>query len=450
MKNKELFEAIDKIDEEFVNSAGKYLGSFTDTDPVEVRPAVRKSSPVKIVAPIAAAMAVVCGVTLIARTQRPSTFSPAAMGVGTTDDETSTPTESEDTSSDSSDVETSMPTDTEKEDPHKWDYLYDVDEKYLPVGFDGIKLTNADGSHYLTGDSETDEWEYGGFMPDFVYYADPKGANYNSADNPEAFAEGFVFDNSATFKRLAKGDKYGSLTVDGGSRITYARDADSPNDAPIYYHSSSYLKFNGWKLIEEAYLVKSDGVYYCILRNGATPLPIINAATLEDGSFGTLPFEGNIGGLEYKTEIPPIAVRLRDYQQKVIDEYLETHSYAKVRVHITDIVMQHYSDLQDNISLEGNVISIQSGDYEPKDVAALINSEVSAAKLKSDLMEKYGFTDVIVCFNFSGLGIDVTLDTPVDPEDAPRWGEDELVQGIAIKVYDENGLCGIYTYGDYK
>ena len=456
MKNKDLFEAIDKIDDDLVNSAGKYLQSdgFFDADPVEVRPAARKISPVKIAAPIAAALAVVCGVTLIARTQRPSTYSPAAEGVGMTDsegassdsgsvDETSAPTDT---------GETSTPNDKEKteEDLHKWDYLYDVDEKYLPVGFDGIKLTNADGRHYLTGDKETDKWEYGGFITKFVYYADPKGNNYNSADNPEAFAEGFVTDNRAAFKRIAKDDKFGSLTVGDVVDTTFCRDAEnSPNEAPIYYYGSSALRFNGWLMIEDAYLVKSEDVYYCILRNGEKSLPIINATTLEDGSFGALPFEGNIGGLEYKTEVPPIVVRLRDYQQKVIDEYLETHSYAKVCVHIKDIAMHHYSDLQDKILSEGEVISIQSGGVEPKDVAAFINSginrldwrietEVSVAEMKAELMEKYGFTDVRVYRNFSDSGL------------KEEFTEGNIILGNAVAVYDENGLCGIYTYGDYK
>ena len=466
MKNKDLFEAINKIDDDIVNDAGKYLrpDSLYNAEPVEVRPASKKTSTVKLIAPIAAALAVVCGVTFMVRTQRPSAYSPGAAGVGMTDnedtssdigdgDETSdtSDAESEDTSSDISSVdETSTPTNKQKEDLHKWDYLYNVDEKYLPIGFDGKKLTNEDGLHYLSGNSH-DGYEYGGFSPDFVYYAEPKGANYNSVDDPEAFTDGFVTDNSATFKRIAKGDKFGSLTVkDLGT--TFARDtANSTDEAPIYYHSSSHMDFNGWLMIEDAYLVRSNGIYYCILRNGDTSLPIINATTLEDGSYGTLPFEGNIGGLEYKTEIPPIVVRIHENQQKILDEYLEEHSYVKARVHITDIQMWLYHDSEYKIYSEGDVISIQSGDAEPKEVAAFINEHTSISELKADLMEKFGFTDVIIRYNFTNWGL---LEEYVPDEDALRrvglYTEDDLILGHAVTVYDENGLCGIYTYGDYK
>ena len=466
MKNKDLFEAIDNIDEKFVNDAGKYLGGYLDTDPVEVRPASKKTSPVKIAAPIAAALAVVCGIALVAKTQRPTTYSPGAAidGEDTSSDivdgdETSTPTDtdSENTSSDSGDTdETSTPTESDNSgyDPHEWEYLYDVDEKYLPVGFDGIKLTNADGHHYLEGDSP-EEYVYGGFDPNFVYYAEPKGANYNSADNPEAFVEGFVSDNSATFQRIAKGDKYGDLTVGSWSYTTFARDAEnSPNEAPIYYHSSSHLSLDGSLILDNAYIVKSEGVYFCVLRNGATPLPIISAITRDDGSYGVLRYEGNIEGLEYKTEIPPFPLILNPGQEKVLDEYFSENSYLKARVRVSEFIMSYYTQRPSQrpywFRVVANVLGVQSGSAEPKEVAEFINTQTSASELKTALMEKFGFTDVVVVFNFSDLGIDVTLDTPVDPEDAPRWGEDELIKGMAVKVYDENGLCGIYTYGDGK
>ena len=473
MKNKDIFEAINNIDDNIINGAGKYLrpDSLFNAEPVEIRPASKRISTVKIAAPIAAALAVVCGVAFMVRTQRPSAYSPGAAGIGMADsedissdiadsDETSdtSGTESEDTSSDISSVdETSTSADKAKEELERWNYLTNIDEKYLPVGFDGIKLTNEDGSHYLSGDDspyndEPVEYEYGGFSTNFVYYADPKGANYNSADNPEAFAEGFVTDNSATFKRIAKGDKYGSLTVRSGSYTTFCRDAEnSPNEAPIYFHGSSHLMFDGRLMIEDAYLVKmpdADGVYYCILRNGTTPLPIINATTLEDGSYGALPFEGNLGGIEYKTEIPPIVVRLRENQQEVIDKYFEDHSYAKVRVDLNDIQMWCYPNDWYKIYAEGDIISIQSGDTEPEDVAAFMNSTLGTTsdneneldhavdKMISDLKEKFGFAEVSVEYQFN------VNDSEKEPD------EDIFIKNATVTVSDENGPCGIYTYGD--
>ena len=443
MKNEDIFKAIDNIDDKLVNDAGKYLGGFADTDPVEVRPAARRLSPAKIIAPIAAAVAVVCGVALVAGSHSPFTYSPA--NEGTADSENTTENSEADNTDVSGDEETPIESEVSESDPFKWDYLYDVDEKYLPVGFDGIKLLNADGSHYLTGE-QGGPYEYGGFMTRFVYYAEPKGANYNSADNPEAFAEGFVYDNSADFKRIAAGDRFGSLSVDSGSYTVFARDAEnSPNEAPIYFHGSSFLMFNGYLTIEDAYLVKhpdSDGAYYCIPRNGAAVLPIISETVLDDGSYGSLVFEGNLSGLEYKTEQPPIIVRINDpKQQKFLDEFLAENSYAKVRVHITDVQMWDYPNSWFRIYSEGGVLSIQTGSAEPKEVAALINSEGNTAELKADLMEQFGFTDVRVLVHDSYSNGDLTGDEITD---------EKLVPGMTVAVYDENGFCGRYTYGDHK
>lgn len=70
MKNNDLFNAINNIDEEYINSAGKYLknGNFDDFDTGEFRPEIKKRSPLKIAASIAAAVAVVSGVTFVLKT----------------------------------------------------------------------------------------------------------------------------------------------------------------------------------------------------------------------------------------------------------------------------------------------------------------------------------------------------------------------------------------------
>lgn len=83
-----------------------------------------------------------------------------------------------------------------------------------------------------------------------------------------------------------------------------------------------------------------------------------------------------------------------------------------------------------------------------KAVAAFINGKINAAaedelyvsvaELKYDLIEQFGFTDVQVRYNFSNDGLE---------KDSP---EEYLILGSAVTVYDDDGLCGIYTYGDYK
>ena len=456
MNNKDLFNAINNIDEEYINDAGKYLNPNFDDGTVEFRPEARKKlSPVKIAAPIAAAVAVVCGVAFVAGTQRPTEYSPASEGIEATesDDGASTDTENGDTSSDISNVdETSTPTDTESTavmDEHLKPYF----ENHILIGPDGKQLIEDENRGWFLNDPPTNIVKYyvEGLQFGFAYIAEPSGANYNSADNPEAFEDGFVFNGSTDFKRVYDDDfgrrdkdKIGSFGVSGAWNEYVWADEDS--DELVY--NKSYLELSGGALLEDVYLVKSGDEYYCIARNGAKHLPSTNIKQQGDGSYSLVPYSGNISGLEYITETPPILLDIHDNQKDVLDKLLGENGYIKARVHIFNTI--RYFGTDDIEVYSSNVISVQSGNYEPKEVAAFINSETSSAKLKADLVEKFGFTDVQVCFNFSDFGIDVTQDMPVDPERAPLWGEDELIEGMAVKVYDENGLCGIYTYGDFK
>lgn len=471
MKNKDIFEAIDKIDAEFVNDAGKYLGGYNDADPVEVRPASKKTSVIKIVAPIAAAIAVVCGVAAVAGTQRPFKYSPGAEGVGMTDGEDTSSdivdgdeasdtsdTENGDASSDSGDVdETSTPTENNTEEPdhvnEEWN-KYKLSEHQLPIGPDGIQLTdNDDYGGFLSIDPPpTGIVKHGveriGFT--FAYIAEPTGANYNSADNPEAFEDGFTFDVSPEVRRI-----FGQIYDENPGNDTFG-DFDAftaqssfswaSEDSDELVYDGSSLHFKGTTFLEDVYLVRDDdGYYYIIARNGETHWPSVNIKQQDDGSYKLIPYSGNISGFEYLTETPPITVGIAENQKDILDKLFAENNYCKARVLISDIILLG----EDTYAHSPAVISLQLGGYEPKEVAAFINSQTSSAELKTALMEKFGFTDVEVVFNFSDIGIYVTQDTPVDPEDAPRWGEDELVQGMAVKVYDENGLCGIYTYGDH-
>lgn len=445
MKNKDIFEAIDKIDDEFVNSAGKYLGGFADTDPVEVRPASKKLSTVKIIAPIAAALALVCGVTIAVGMNRQSTYSPAAMGVGTAD--------GEDTSSDIGADETSTPTDTdETSDTESIPYVPSISDDKLPIGPDGKQLTSEDPGSFHDNHIRNDVEQPGtaGLQKLFAYYAEPSGANYNSADNPEAFTDGFTFKGSTEFKRLYDdnhGDEnFGNFNVfSASSEFTWASD----DFDELVYRGSNLCLYPGYAFLENVYLVKSDDEYYIIARNGETHLPSINIKQLKDEDrYALIPYSGTISGLQYLTETPPILVNINSRAlTETLNRLLDENGYIKARVLIENVRYYETDDVEAYIS---DIASIQlAGGAEPKDVAAVINrgfnipewmieTEVSIAELKAELMEKFGFTDVRVYRNFSDSGLQ------------NEFTEGNLVPGNAVTVYDENGLCGIYVYSDYK
>ena len=452
MKNKDLFEAIDNIDEKYVNDAGKYLGGYLDTDPVEVRPASKKLTPFKIAAPIAAALAVVCGITLVARTQRPTMYSPGAAidSEDTSSDivdgnETSGTSDTDETSDIESTPETSTPPMSEMDE-----HLYSYFDNYTLIGPDGKQITFSDGSGgFLDMDPPpTGIVKYGfeGTYIGFAFIAKPTGANYNSADNPEAFTEDFVFNGSTDFKRVYdarhpgftdKTGKIGNFTVE----TAYGQYIWASEDSDELVYKGSDLCINGTELLEDVYLVKSGNEYYCIARNGETHLPSLNIKQQNDGSYALAPYRGNISGLEYMTETPPILVNVNRWNG-MLDWAFAENSYIKARVLISNI--QYFEVLGNDITAYiPEIISLQRGSAEPKEVAAAINSEASRTELKTALMERFGFTDVRVFEQFTGYdgngninGIELT--------------DKKLVLGMKVAVYDENGLCGIYTYGDVK
>lgn len=457
MKNKDLFEAIDKIDEDFVNDAGKYLHSdFIDNNPVEVRPAVKKTSPIKFAAPIAAAMAVVLGAALIAVTQRPSTNRPesaAAAGRESAPESSEADDTSSDTVSDneaSSTPENSGPSASDQTPDGDFFGEYNFDD--LPVGPDGKKLTADNIGTGIISQAPKPSPDivikYGiqSVQCKFAYYAVPSGANYNSADNPEAFADGFTFKGSTEYERVYDdrhdGDDYGNFNVSTAvsSFIWASEDSDE-----LVYNGSDLELSRGSTFMEDVYIVKKSTDYYLIARNGETHLPSLNIQAQKDGGYSLMPYSGNISGLEYITETPPMILEIDAHQKAALDQLFDKNSYIKARVRISDVLYHEdkvdyydYSVSVDARAYIKDVISVQSGGYEPKDVAAFINTQTSASELKTALMKKFGFTDVRVWPNFTNKGLET------------EFTEDILVPGNAVTVYDENGLCGIYTYGDHK
>ena len=189
MKDKDLFNAIDNIDEEFITEAGKYLQddesiiSFHDTDPIEVRPAARKFSPIRLIAPIAAAVLLVGGITFALKTLDPFQYTPEGTG------------NSEETSSYTGNVvgfssRTEKPEQSSPEpapDTKLPFTLYGPDYQQLTYGEvgEGIIITNTGYQQRFPAYELTDNNWSRLAAPDFAYIAVPKGANYNSADDPE-------------------------------------------------------------------------------------------------------------------------------------------------------------------------------------------------------------------------------------------------------------------------
>lgn len=427
MNNKELFNAINNIDDEFVNDAGKYLNAHLDDETVEIRPIARKTSPIKIIAPIAAAVAVICGVTLVTRTQlftRPN-------GANTTSGGTSSLIEpaSETVTSDANEP------------------AINIDELEV-YGPDGKQITSDDVKSITPVGKYREVW-----VCDFAYYTDSKGTNYNPADYPYAFSLGtFSYKGNAWIEKLRVGDFYRSGSVTE-AYSTFVRDTESG----AFSYSGSHLKLSSLSWSIPAYLVKSGDEYYCLARNGARGLPLINIKEQEDGKYRGAVSTGNISGLEYKNEICPIHIGTPMKNGKDISEFLDKFfaekSYYKANICFSEFTMDFDAngdimDISGHFSNQGaEICNIQfdNGEIDNNFVVGYINildpnrrGNPEIKKLKSELMDYFGFTDVRVFSEIDSYG---------DELEGTELTEGKLAMSSVVAVYDENGLCGLYDNG---
>ncbi|MDE7362059.1 MAG: hypothetical protein K2N38_09020 [Oscillospiraceae bacterium] len=346
MNDKDLFNAINEIDEKYVTAA--WNDTDINSDTVVIRESGRPSK-MRIIG-LAAACVGVLGAAFLAVHIRVNQLpqdglTPPADGIGVSDASIIGTVVSG--ASPIYHFGTEYPPRSNSKEP-------------LPItlyGPDNVQITKADVTCVDTPDGKmisADEFDGDGWLrvecDDITYLAPPTGLSTNSLDDPELYADyalpsyGFdmgSFDNS-DYKRYNVGDKYGALTLMSAKSI-FRNNGSSPGECL----TMCFAGFEG-SVTLDAYLIRkivdSPSGMVCVPMTSECPLPVM-FPRFEDGVFKSKSYIGGAYlGLSmakdfiYTSEYPAIYLQYGTYfyPGNLFDD---DNDVAEVTITISDINM---------------------------------------------------------------------------------------------------------------
>lgn len=353
MNNKDLFNAINDIDEKFIEDAAKYLNDDDGDDPlnpraVEIFPGEARFPVIKLVASIAAAAVFITGVTFAVKHYRgkmgispnaAASENTAASGGGEADPNPDLGTHA---------VTKTGPLPFELIGPDDKQLWYEDIAGYVvedPVN-GSVKVDVTEAENAIVELSE-DNWE--SVSCSFAYFALPSTSNYNTIDDPEIdydSAEDYMMMRG--FRRIYVGNTYGGLTVKNAysqhTRTTFT-DPETNETTEATYLSNNYIAFDG-ETTAEVYIVNNGyDDYCCIFRNGADNFPIVGydvPTYLEQNDYyAKLNSLKNENGFRYAGDMP--VMWLDDDEKALIVPYLNNANYLKATVTFTNITLNSAS-----------------------------------------------------------------------------------------------------------
>ncbi len=358
MNNKDLFNAINDIDEKFIEDAGKYLNDDDDTDPlhsgaVEIYPGETRFSPLKLVASIAAAAVFITGVSIAFNHYRgriivdPNTGEEVSIG----GDDGSTGVVQNDNSAANIGThapQTDAPLPFEVIGPDNRQLWYDditSVERFTP----GLK---DDDVPLLKEDLTEDNWF--SLNCGFAYVAEPLGHNFNNIDSYPIDIGGLTDDLAHDFKRIQKGDTFMGLTVkEASSTITRLANNNEYDDdgkvTRVTALSHNYVEFEG-EITADVYLINDNGTYYCVFRNGESQFPIMDYDIfdfLSTNEYNT-PFRKLVteNGFQYAGEMPVLT--LDETEVYTVERALSNSNYLKATAIFENISVESTQNLGSN------------------------------------------------------------------------------------------------------
>lgn len=336
MNNKDLFNAINDIDEKFITDAGKYLkndfGGFRGEEPIEVRPAETTFSPMRWIAPIAAAIVLFVGIGVALRAgiitiniqplheggniaaanseeadAQGTNYAPAAsVGSDTVENQG---------------VLDSNPVTMPSAEKSK----LSGDLPFTLYGPDMVQIKYEDVSKISTTENATlqdlsgSNWSM--INCDFAYISEPIGANYNSIEIPGMFTDEVHFAYNASFRRIYNGEKFGNLTVSYARSSFRKKLTDGMSEKEMLENNipmtmlfyDSVVSFDG-EITAEGFIIRDeDGKHRFIMSVGERQIPGMNyTAKTDNGTFGAdLAYE-SINSYQYMGELPAIEIDIDD------------------------------------------------------------------------------------------------------------------------------------------
>ncbi|MDE6731957.1 MAG: hypothetical protein K2J77_03685 [Oscillospiraceae bacterium] len=413
MNNKDLFNAINDIDEKFIEDAGKYLNDddadLLHSGAVEIYPGETRFSPMKLIASIAAAAVFITGVSIAFNHYRgkifvdPNTGEEVSLGgsTGVSDGNSGT------------DIGTHAP---KTVGPLPFEVI-GPDDRQLWYE-DIIGAVGLDGETLRKEDLTEDNWQ--SLNCDFAYIAVPDGYNYNTVDNSPVEINSKA-DDSLThdFMRIHNGGVYGDLTVMSAYSTISRLDDESDNSIAVL--SKNHIEFSG-EITADVYLVNDNGKYYCVFRNGEAQLPIFGYDIYEYLKLGeyttdlqTLKCEN---GFQYVGEMPVLT--LDENEIYTCGRALENSNYLKATATFDNISIESSQTLGSNsytynASMAKVTLSYVDTDEETPfdeetemELRAILGSaeDISELKNNAEVMSLSGCSDIRV---YKGIDPDGNL-----------------------------------------
>lgn len=459
MNKKDLFNAIDNIDEKFINDAGKYLKSVSalqDEEPEELEAQKRRFSPLRMIMPIAASLAVIVGVTVAVKTMnsgiekkpttttedsfdaddpyRPGMFNASASGTAAS--------VSVDAVYPVTETVTALPS---GELPFE---LYGPD--YLPLSYDDITSVE-----FIKGAEDADATQLNAKnwttinCRNFAYVARPLGIAFINYKNTfdEEYAESYLSGDSDSI-RLYAGEKYGDLVVKSASAEFKNVWRSNANDTDnVQYNAnlipqmlnSSYVSFEG-QITVNGYIVKSSGdtpIYMFYIGNDERGLPTMSFSGNGDRGFSRTPITESLNGIKYYGELP--SVRISSEYEATLGAYFVDANVLPAVVTLSNIGMLYISDSNKRWQLWADtaVDSINgfpfegNGEYDST-VQAIIDNTTTTAELNEILFELED--EIMTPYNISGFVIyrDVI-------SDGGRHSLEQVIDDVPLEA-------GMYVY----
>lgn len=507
MNNKDLFNAINDIDEKFITDAGKYLkndfGGFREDEPIEIRPAETNFSPMRWIAPIAAAIVLFVGIGVALRAgiitiklqplrqqagADSAVYGPvggsAANGyivgsdvnsyVGGSDEAAvvqnlNTAPSASGGGTGTYDAQTnSMRSDISRIEAEMSDnlpfMLYGPDLEQIKYSEVTFFAANEYSEKFSAQDLTEDNWsaiECDGF----AYINEPRGANYNSIEIPGMFNDDVHFSDRGSISRIYKGDTFGDLTVEDAYCLFRKNTAtDDKWTMPQAALKQNYVSFSG-EISAEGFLIKDEeGGYRFIMCGGERLIPAMNFFMHSvSGTFTTEMAYENINGYQYMGEIPSIEVDLDEKWEKEINNYFPGRNWQKALVTLSNIrIVNEVTDIVESddrlrrlteysvFAKVENVVPDFVFSYDDTTGRDCARDKIEAVINEAETIEELNALGDMIRGEFNARVEYFRVFYPVDTADGSEveyLENGELTPGMLVYLYDRNDdVIQIYTY----
>lgn len=405
MKNQDIFNAINDIDERFISDAGRYLTDddifsiSPDGEPIKAGQSKKHAALFRIAAPVAAAAVLMAAVGISLRLLgRFNIFDPQGGLDKSAEDIYSGQTPP---------INESL-----------------TGELSLPVyGPDNVQLRYED----IT------KTEIGGLNCGFAYIGTEDSVNRNNINHPSLSMDNYG--KTKNCKRISAGEKYGGFTVTEARSIFRS---DENNSGGLVL-DTSVLKLSG-SVKASAYLVREDnGEIRCYIRNGA--FPSMNYVDRDNGNYVNVYYDTETSsGFKYRGELPGFEVQLLNGDGQRPEQLLKNTDVCEVSLSLSSVSI---TNIKGECTVTAECEDMLPRVWYDPNAEQSIMQELNSADTCEQLVHIISGYETL----FAGFVVyrEVVRLEPMQFGTEIPGGK--LEPGMIIAFYDaDGGLYGAYTY----